>query len=116
MYRSQVRILIPRLVLGLALLIWMALPIALELRPPIDWEIPLGTVMNADPEPPWPMVLHSGESEATAGAPESETAILLPAPAAHGAFGTVRMEPDPALREAVVPAADLLILHQRRNE
>jgi hypothetical protein len=107
---------VPGLILGLALLVWVALPIALELRPPLDWEIPLGTVLNADPEPPWPAILHAGESEAIAGAPESETAVLLPPPAAHEAFGTVRIEPDSALRDAVAPAADLLALHQRRNE
>jgi hypothetical protein len=103
------------LILGLALLAWMALPIALELRPPFNWDIPLGTVMNADPEPPWPMVLHSGESAAIAGAAQTDTAVLPPPPAARGAVGAVRIESDPR-REPVVPAADLLTLHQRRNE
>lgn len=107
---------VPGLILGLALLVWVALPIALELRPPFDWEIPLGTVMNADPEPPWPTVLHSGESEALAGATESDNAVLLPAPALHGLPGTIRTEPESALHGAILPALDLLALHQRRNE
>jgi len=107
---------VPGLTLGLALLVWMALPIAIELRPPVDWEIPLGTVMNADPEPPWPMILHAGESEALAGATESDHAVLLPPPAAHEAFGSVRMEPDSPLRDTVPPPLDLLALHRRRNE
>jgi hypothetical protein len=107
---------VPGLILGLALLVWMALPIALELRPPIDWEIPLGTVLNADPEPPWPTILHSGESAAIAGALESGHALLLPPPSAHAAAGTVRIEPGSPLRDAAVPAADLLTLHHRRNE
>ncbi len=115
MYRMRVRTLAPRLILGLALLVWMALPIALELRPPIDWEIPLGTVMNADPEPPWPAVLHTGESEAAPGSPESDFAVLLPKPAIQNSAARLRIEPD-ALRDTVVPVADLLILHQRRNE
>jgi hypothetical protein len=104
------------LILGLALLVWVALPIAVELRPPFDWEIPLGTVLNADPEPPWPTILHSGESEAIAGAPESENAVLLPPPTAHEALETIRTGPGLQLHDAVVPAADLLALHQRRNE
>ena len=116
MYRSRVRTRVPGLILGLALLVWVALPIAVELRPPFDWEIPLGTVMNADPEPPWPTILHSGESEAIAGAPESETAVLLPPPAAHEALATIRTGPGLQLHDAVAPAADLLALHQRRNE
>ena len=107
---------VPGLILGLALLVWVALPIAVELRPPFDWEIPLGTVMNADPEPPWPTVLHSGESEALAGATESDNAVLLPAPALHGILGTVRIEPGSVLPDALLPALDLLALHQRRNE
>ncbi|MES1243170.1 MAG: hypothetical protein ABUT39_16275 [Acidobacteriota bacterium] len=107
---------VPGLILGLALLVWVALPIALELRPPFDWEIPLGTVLNADPEPPWPSILHSGESEAIGGVSESETAVLLPRPAVHGALGTVRTEPPSRTHDTVVPAVDLLALHQRRNE
>jgi hypothetical protein len=107
---------VPGLILGLALLVWVALPIALELRPPIDWEIPLGTVLNADPEPPWPMILHAGESEALAGATESNHAFLLPPPSAYDAAGAVRIEPDSPLRDAAAPAADLLTLHHRRNE
>jgi hypothetical protein len=106
---------VPGLILGLALLAWMALPIALELRPSIDWEIPLGTVLNADPEPAWPMVLHAGESAAIAGATESGHAVLLPPPPAHGAAGAVRPEASP-LRAPIPPATDLLTLHQRRNE
>jgi hypothetical protein len=116
MYRRYVRTRVPSLILGLALLVWVALPIALELRPPLDWEIPLGTVLNADPEPPWPTILHSGESEAMAGAPESETAVLLPPPAPHDAVETGQTEPGSALLDAITPAADLLTLHQRRNE
>ncbi|HEX3125702.1 MAG TPA: hypothetical protein VH394_00070 [Thermoanaerobaculia bacterium] len=107
---------VPGLILGLALLVWMAVPIALELRPPIDWEIPLGTVMNADPEPPWPMVLHAGESEAVAGATKSGSAVLLPSPSAQHALATVRDEPGSALPDATLPVVDLLALHQRRNE
>ena len=107
---------VPGLTLGLALLVWMALPIAIELRPPVDWEIPLGTVLNADPEPPWPMVLHAGESEALAGATESDSAVLLPPPAAREALGAVQAEPDSPLRDTIPPALDLLALHQRRNE
>jgi hypothetical protein len=116
MYRSPVRILVPRLVLGLALLIWMALPIALELRPPVDWEIPQGTVLNADPEPPWPMVLHAGESDAIAGTPESDLAVLLPRPAARDGAETVHAEAASPLHDPIPPATDLLTLHQRRNE
>jgi hypothetical protein len=116
MYRRCVRTLAPRLVLGLALLVWIALPIAIELRPPIDWEIPQGTVMNADPEPPWPMVLHAGESEALAGAPESDLAVLLPPPAAHDGAKAVRIEAASPVRDPISPVTDLLILHQRRNE
>ena len=107
---------VPGLILSLALLDWVALPIAIELRPPIDWEIPLGTVLNADPEPPWPMVLHAGESEALGGAPESDQAVLLPAPAVHGLLGAIRIEPGSALPDAILPALDLLALHHRRNE
>lgn len=107
---------VPGLTLGLALLVWMALPIAIELRPPVDWEIPLGTVMNADPEPPWPMVLHAGESEALGGATESDSAVLLPPPPAREALGTVRLEPNSALHGTIPPALDLLTLHRRRNE
>jgi hypothetical protein len=116
MYRRCVRTRVPGLILGLALLVWMAVPIALELRPPVDWEIPQGTVMNADPEPPWPMVLHSGESEAIAGAPESDLAVLLPRPAARNGAEIVQTEAASPLRGPVSPATDLLILHQRRNE
>jgi hypothetical protein len=116
MYRRPVRILVPRLVLGLALLIWMALPIALELRPPVDWEIPQGTVLNADPEPPWPMVLHAGESDAIAGTPASGLAVLLPQPLARDGAETVRGEAASPLQDPIPPATDLLILHQRRNE
>jgi hypothetical protein len=104
------------LILGLALLTWMAVPIALELCPPVDWEIPLGTVLNADPEPPWPMVLHAGESEALGGATESDAALLLSPPAAHGAIGTLQIEPESTLPDTIPPALDLLALHQRRNE
>lgn len=107
---------VPGLILGLALLVWMAVPIALELRPPVDWEVPLGTVLNADPEPPWPMVLHAGESEALAGATESDAALLLSPPAAHGATGTLRIEPECAVPDTIPPVLDLLALHQRRNE
>lgn len=107
---------VPGLTLGLALLVWMALPIAIELRPPVAWEVPPGTVMNADPEPPWPMVLHAGESQALAGAAASDSAILLPPPPAREALGTIQATPDSPLRETVPPALDLLALHQRRNE
>lgn len=107
---------VPGLILGLAWLVWMATPIALELRPPIDWEIPLGTVLNADPEPPWPMILHAGETEAVAGATESDSAVLLPSPALHGTPGSVLIEARSALPDTITPALDLLTLHQRRNE
>jgi hypothetical protein len=107
---------VPGLILGLALLIWVALPIALELRPPIDWEIPQGTVLNADPEPPWPAILHAGESAAVSGVSEAGAATLLPPPALHGIAGIIRTETNTALLDAVIPAADLLTLHQRRNE
>ncbi len=107
---------VPGLILGFALLVWMAVPIALELRPPIDWEIPLGTVLNADPEPPWPSILHAGESEALGGVSESDGAVLLARPAAHGLLGTLRIEPESALPDTVPLATDLLTLHQRRNE
>jgi hypothetical protein len=117
MYRMRVRILASRLILGLALLVWIALPIAVELRPEGGWEIPLGTVMNADPEPPWPMALHAGEPAAVLpGSPESSSVALLPAPAIHDAAKALRIEPDVRLRDTAAPVADLLILHQRRNE
>jgi hypothetical protein len=107
---------VPGLILGFALLVWMAVPIALELRPPIDWEIPLGTVLNADPEPPWPSILHAGESEALGGVTESDHAVLLAPPASYGLLGMVRSELDFDLPDTVPPATDLLTLHQRRNE
>jgi hypothetical protein len=117
MDRTHVRTLAPRLALGLALLVWIALPIAVELRPEGGWEIPLGMVLNADPEPPWPMALHAGESAAVLpGSPESSSAALLPEPAIHDAGGVPRIEPGVRLRDTAAPAADLLILHQRRNE
>lgn len=95
---------------------WMALPIALELRPPLDWEIPQGTVLNADPEPPWPMVLHAGESEAVTESPVSGFVALLPKPAIRQDISDLRTEPNASPRDTAAPVADLLILHQRRNE
>jgi hypothetical protein len=105
---------LPPCVLGLALLVWLALPIAAELRPPFEWEIPAGTVLNADPEPPWPMVLHDGMAAGLLEVPSPDHAALLAEPTNAGSERVTADRPTPVAAPA--RSSPLLILHQRRNE
>ena len=114
MYRIHVQRLIPPLVLGLALLAWLALPIAAELRPEMEWDLPLGNVLNADPEPPWTMILHAGEATALLQTPLSDHVVLLPEPASTGSEVVLVKTLSPPGTPA--RSSPLLILHQRRNE
>ena len=114
MYRNRVRHPLPSCALGLALLVWLALPIAAELRPPFQWEIPAGTVLNADPEPPWPMALHDGEAEGLLEVPSPDHDVLLAEPENVGSEGVPAEHPVPVA--APKRSSPLLILHQRRNE
>lgn len=115
MYRTQVRSRFPPLILGLALLVWLALPVMAELRPTVGWNLPAGTVLNADPEPPWPMTLRAGDESALPEAPPSDPEALLPEPARQDFAQTFRTA---ALSPVLDPArsSSLLILHHRRNE
>jgi hypothetical protein len=102
------------MILGLALLVWLALPIAAELRPPVEWDVPAGTVLNADPEPPWPLILHADEAAALLETPSSDHAVLLPEPGRTGSESIPAAAPVPP--RAPARSSPLLILHQRRNE
>jgi hypothetical protein len=101
-------------ILGFALLVWLALPIAAELRPPVEWNLPAGTVLNADPEPPWTTILRADEATALLQAPSSDHTVLLPEPGSAGAESVPTLAPVPP--RAPARSSPLLLLHQRRNE
>jgi hypothetical protein len=109
-YRMHVR----SMILGFGLLAWLALPIAAELRPPFEWNLPAGTILNADPEPPWETILRGDEATALLQSPWSDHTVLLPEPGSVGAESVPTAAPAPP--RAPARSSPLLILHQRRNE